>query len=81
MSIFIFTKVNKIMKFQTKLREYIKEEKLRARHFAALIGVSPAMVHKYLYCGAMPSFKTAKKIHITTSGFIGMEDMGYEYVT
>lgn len=69
------------MEFQTKLLEYIKKEKLRARHFAALIGISPAMTHKYLYCGAMPSFKTAKKIYIATSGFISMDDMGYEYVT
>lgn len=80
MSTFIFTEVNKTMEFQTKLREYMEKKELRAGRFAALIGVSSAMMHKYLYCGSMPSFKNAKKIYIVTSGFISMEDMGYEQV-
>lgn len=65
------------MYFSTKLRKYIEDNSIKKSHLAALIGVSPAMMHKYLYSGSLPHYQLAK--HITTIiSSITMEDMGYD---
>lgn len=63
------------MKFSTKLRRYIEDNHVVKSRFAILIGVSPAMINKYLYYGSMPCYKIAKQINIATDNIITMEDM------
>lgn len=68
------------MKFATKLRKYLEEKNIKNSHFAKSIGVSPAMIHKYLYSGSLPLYYVADRIDAATNGYISKEEISEESI-
>ncbi len=67
------------MNFKAKLLELLKNKFRKQKHvFAKNIGVSAAMISKYLSGECLPAFKTALKIRQESDGSITLRDMGFD---
>lgn len=65
--------------FVMKLADYLKQEKMTASAFAALIGVSTSTTTRWLTSGRTPDLSTMIKIEAVTKGAVRMEDFAPEH--
>jgi len=58
-----------------KLKQYLKDNKIRMRDFAKIIGVHELTVLRLRDGETNPSLQTALKIRDATEGQVGIEDL------
>jgi len=57
-----------------KLNQYLVENAISQKEFAARLGVCQATVHKYLYKSTVPRMMRMMEIHKMTKGAVTFQD-------
>lgn len=57
-----------------KLKQYLRENKIKQIDFAKLLGVNPITMWRYLHCKRIPRIKVMQKITELTKGYITAND-------
>lgn len=66
--------------FNIKLQQYLKEQDLKKSHLARKMGISPAMVHKYLYSGSLPDYVAANRLCKLSDGYFTIAEIAEESI-